>query len=252
MAMQFLAGARVHLTEVDPSTGALAGNVGLHVGDDPALVRARREAMARRLGRDIVWMNQTHSTRVETIVHTDRAPMLASAGTALARPAPGEWGPVEADGVVIDARGWRSAPALAVQTADCLPVVLSAARGEVVAAVHAGRRGLLGGILTAAVEQIRSLTDEAILALIGPAICGRCYEVPEHMASESEAAMPGIRARTSWGTPSLDLSAAASTQLRELGVRVLTDPRCTLEDSDLFSYRADSGCGRQALIIIPV
>ena len=71
MAMQFLAGARVHLTEVDPSTGALAGNVGLHVGDDPALVRARREAMARRLGRDIVWMNQTHSTRVETIVHTD-------------------------------------------------------------------------------------------------------------------------------------------------------------------------------------
>ena len=43
MAMQFLAGARVHLTEVDPSTGALAGNVGLHVGDDPALVRARRE-----------------------------------------------------------------------------------------------------------------------------------------------------------------------------------------------------------------
>ena len=54
MAMQFLAGARVHLTEVDPSTGALAGNVGLHVGDDPVLVRARREAMARRLdpGRD--------------------------------------------------------------------------------------------------------------------------------------------------------------------------------------------------------
>ena len=177
---------------------------------------------------------------------------LAGAGTALARPAPGEWGPVEADGVVIDARGWRRAPALAVQTADCLPVVLSAARGEVVAAVHAGRRGLLGGILTTAVEQIRSLTDEAILALIGPAICGHCYEVPEHMASGSEAAMPGIRARTSWGAPSLDLPAAASTQLRELGVRVLTDPRCTLEDSDLFSYRADSGCGRQALIIIPV
>ena len=252
MAMQFLAGARVHLTEVDPSTSALAGNVGLHVGDDPVLVRARREAMARRLGRDIVWMNQTHSTRVETIVHADRVPMLASARTALARPAPGEWGPVEADGVVIDARGWRRAPALAVQTADCLPVVLSAARGEVVAAVHAGRRGLLGGILTAAVEQIRSLTDEPILALIGPAICGRCYEVPEHMVSESEAAMPGIRARTSWGTPSLDLPAAASIQLREQGVRVLTDSRCTLEDSDLFSYRADSGCGRQALIIIPV
>ena len=203
MAMQFLSGARVHLTEVDPSTGALAGNVGLHVGDDPVLVRARREAMARRLGRDIVWMNQTHSTGSRPSCMQTECRCWPVLERALARPAPGEWGPVEADGVVIDARGWRRAPALAVQTADCLPVVLSAARGEVVAAVHAGRRGLLGGILTTAVEQIRSLTDEAILALIGPAICGHCYEVPEHMASGSEAAMPGIRARTSWGAPSL-------------------------------------------------
>ena len=118
--------------------------------------------------------------------------------------------------------------------------------------MHAGRRGLLGGILEETARRIRSLDAGPIDALIGPAICGRCYEVPEHMVSESEAAMPGIRARTSWGTPSLDLPAAASIQLREQGVRVLTDSRCTLEDSDLFSYRADSGCGRQALIIIPV
>ena len=121
MAMQFLAGARVHLTEVDPSTGALAGNVGLHVGDDPVLVRARREAMAAPTGTGHCLDESDALDRVETIVHADRVPMLASAGTALARPAPGEWGPVEADGVVIDARGWRRAPALAVQTADCLP-----------------------------------------------------------------------------------------------------------------------------------
>ena len=84
-------------------------------------------------------------------------------------------------------------------------------------------------------ERIRSLADGPIDALIGPAICGSCYEVPEQMASESESSMPGIRTRTSWGTPSLDLPAAAAASLSALGVRVVTDPRCTLEDQALFS-----------------
>ena len=67
MTTQLLAGARVHLTEVDPGTGALCGNVGLHVGDDEELVHGRRRALADLLGRDVVWMNQTHSTVVEVI-----------------------------------------------------------------------------------------------------------------------------------------------------------------------------------------
>ena len=67
MTPSLLAGARVYLTEVDPGTGPLAGNVGLHVGDDPLLVRQRREALARLIGRDVVWMDQTHSTRVEVV-----------------------------------------------------------------------------------------------------------------------------------------------------------------------------------------
>ena len=240
MTTQLLAGARVHLTEVDPGTGALCGNVGLHVGDREELVRGRRRALADLLGRDVVWMNQTHSTVVEVIARGEQGPVLARSGVALGRPAMGEWGPVEADGVVIDAREWR------------LPVVLSAADGRVVAAVHAGRRGLLGGILSEAVAALRARTDGPIEALIGPAICGSCYEVPEQMASESESSMPGIRTRTSWGTPSLDLPAAAAASLSALGVRVVTDPRCTLEDQALFSYRRDSGCGRQALVIVPV
>lgn len=252
MTTQLLDGARVHLTEVDPGTGPLCGNVGLHVGDDEGLVRGRRAGLSEMLGRDVVWMNQTHSTVVEVIARGEQGPVLAHSGVALGHPAMGEWGPVEADGVVIDAREWSGAPALAVQTADCLPVVLSAANGRVVAAVHAGRRGLLGGILGEAVAALRARTDGPIEALIGPAICGSCYEVPEQMASESESSMPGIRTRTSWGTPSLDLPAAAAASLSALGVRVVTDPRCTLEDQALFSYRRDSGCGRQALVIVPV
>ena len=251
MTEQLWAGARIHLTEVDPGTGALCGNVGLHVGDDPSLVRERRQSLAQRLGRDVVWMDQTHSTRVELLrVCGDELVNVDSEAT-LEHPAPGEWGPVDADGVVIDARGCQGAPALAVQTADCLPVVFSAASGQIVAAVHAGRRGFLGGILARAVERIRSLADGPIDALIGPAICGSCYEVPAGMAEESEALMPGIRTLTSWGTSALDLPHAAASSLEALGVDVDIDARCTREDPSLFSYRRDSSCGRQALIIVP-
>lgn len=251
MSDKLWAGARVHLTEVDPGTGALCGNVGLHVGDQEPLVRDRRRSLAAMLGRDIVWMDQTHSTRVELIIRGESAPTLAASGETLGKPATGEWGPVDADGIIVDARDWQDAPALAVQTADCLPVVFSAASGRIVAAVHAGRRGLLGGILDKTVDRIRSLDGSPINALIGPAICGRCYEVPADMADESEELMPGIRSVTSWDTPALDLPGAAASALGARGVRVDIDERCTLEDDDLFSYRADSSCGRQALIIVP-
>ena len=251
MTEQLWAGARVHLTEVDPGTGALCGNVGMHVGDDPSLVRERRQSLAQRLGRDVVWMDQTHSIRVELLRVCGDELVNVDSEAAIGHPAPGEWGPVDADGVVIDARGCQGAPALAVQTADCLPVVFSAASGQIVAAVHAGRRGFLGGILARAVERIRSLADGPIDALIGPAICGSCYEVPAGMAEESEALMPGIRTLTSWGTSALDLPHAAASSLEALGVDVDIDARCTREDPSLFSYRRDSSCGRQALIIVP-
>lgn len=251
MTEQLWAGARVHLTEVDPGTGALCGNVGMHVGDDPSLVRERRQSLAQRLGRDVVWMDQTHSIRVELLRVCGDELVNVDSEAALEHPAPGEWGRVDADGVVIDARGCQGAPALAVQTADCLPVVFSAASGQIVAAVHAGRRGFLGGILARAVERIRSLADGPIDALIGPAICGSCYEVPAGMAEESEALMPGIRTLTSWGTSALDLPHAAASSLEALGVDVDIDARCTREDPSLFSYRRDSSCGRQALIIVP-
>ena len=69
------------------------------------------------------------------------------------------------------------------------------------------------------------------------------------MAEASNACMPGIRALTSWGTPSLDLPGAAARFLTARGVEVTRDGRCTLEEPGLFSYRANSACGRQALVI---
>ena len=86
--------------------------------------------------------------------------------------------------------------------------------------------------------------------LLGPAICGRCYEVPAAMRDEVEAALPGSAAVTHRGTPGLDLRAGLARQLRGAGVAgVAVDPRCTAEDPDLFSHRRDGTTGRQAGLI---
>ena len=246
-----LGGARVFLTVADRGTGPLVGNVSLGVGDDPEAVHARRRYLSARLGAPIVWMDQTHSSDVAVVGLGEMGPIMRAGGAyaPLDSRCEGEYGPVPADGVVIDARGWEGAPALAVMTADCLPVVLSADGGRVLAAVHAGRRGFLSGILVAAVRAMSGLCAEAPAALIGPAICGQCYEVPGSMRDEAEAEAEGIGSRTRWGSAGLDLPGAARRQLEAMGCRVAVDPRCTLEDASLFSFRRDSACGRQALVV---
>mgnify|MGYP000875466211 CR=1 FL=1 len=197
-----LGGARVFLTEADPGTGPLVGNVSLGVGDDPEAVHARRRYLSARLGAPIVWMDQTHSSDVAVVGLGEMGPIMRAGGAyaPLDSHCEGEYGPVPADGVVIDARGWEGAPALAVMTADCLPVVLSADGGRVLGAVHAGRRGFLSGVLVAAVRAMSGLCAEAPAALIGPAICGQCYEVPGSMRDEAEAEAEGIGSRTRWGS----------------------------------------------------
>lgn len=74
----------------------------------------------------------------------------------------------------------------------------------------------------------------------GPAVSGRHYEVPADMAADVEQSLPGSRTTTSAGTPGLDLRAGIARQLSGLGVRAIDiDPRCTVEDPDLFSYRRE-------------
>ena len=88
--------------------------------------------------------------------------------------------------------------ALAVVTADCVPVLMADARAGVVAAVHAGRVGAQNGVVVRAVEAMLALGAHAedISVLLGPAVSGRNYEVPEAMAAEVEAALPGSRTTT--------------------------------------------------------
>ncbi|MEV6649756.1 peptidoglycan editing factor PgeF [Streptomyces sp. NPDC051219] len=206
-------------------------NLGGAVGDDPEAVLANRGLAAKSLGLDpdaVVWMNQVHGNDVAEVDEpwTDR-------------PAP------PLDAVVTTRRGL----ALAVLTADCTPVLLADPVAGVAAAAHAGRPGLVAGIVPAAVDAMLLLgaEPERIIARTGPAVCGRCYEVPEAMRAEVADAVPEAWSETSWGTPAVDVVAGVHAQLDALGVRDRQRSAvCTLESDDHFSYRRDRTTGRIA------
>lgn len=209
-------------------------NLARHVGDEPARVEANRARLETALARRVVYVEQVHSADVVTVDAETGVDDLAAH-------------PRRADALVTA----RSDVALAIMVADCLPVLLVDAEAGVVGAAHAGRRGLLDGILPATVEAMEGLgaRAEAIAAVIGPSVCGRCYEVPAAMRDESEALIGGIGAETSWGTPSLDLRAGAVSSLVSAGLdaaNVLADAPCTVEDEAFFSYRRAATTGRFA------
>ncbi|MFI2782245.1 peptidoglycan editing factor PgeF [Streptomyces sp. ALB3] len=207
-------------------------NLGGAVGDDPAAVRANRARAAGSLGLDparVVWMNQVHGRDVAVV--------------------DGPWGDasdIPAVDAVVTAR--RGLP-LAVLTADCTPVLLADPAAGVVAAAHAGRPGLVAGIVPATVEAMIALGAQPsrIVARTGPAVCGRCYEVPEQMRAEVAGIVPASWSETSWGTPAVDVTAGVHAQLDGLGVGDRHgSPFCTLESGDHFSYRRDRTTGRLA------
>jgi YfiH family protein len=140
--------------------------------------------------------------------------------------------------------------ALVVQTADCAPVLL--ASGTAVGVAHAGRAGVLAGVVAATVTALRTLAgDDVVHASLGPTIGPCCYEVPAAMQAAAEREVPGIAATTTWGTPSLDLPGAVLAQLGALGVRVAARrPPCTHCDERFFSHRRDPASGRQIGLIV--
>jgi polyphenol oxidase len=208
-------------------------NLGDHVGDDPAAVAANRKRLAEAIGVGsdaVVWMNQVHGDRVARIDEP--------VGRALD----------DTDGLV------TATPrlALAVVTADCVPVLMADARAGVVAAVHAGRVGAQKGVVARAVESMLEAGAHVgdISVLLGPAVSGRNYEVPAAMADDVETALPGSRTTTSRGTPGLDLRAGIARQLTDLGITAVDiDPRCTVADRNLFSHRRDAPTGRLASLV---
>ncbi len=206
-------------------------NLGGAVGDDTDAVLTNRELAAKSLGLDpggVVWMNQVHGTDVAVVD-----------GPWRDRPVP------DVDAIVTARRGL----ALAVLTADCVPVLLADPVAGIAAAAHAGRPGMVAGVVPAALRAMTELgADPArIIARTGPAVCGRCYEVPETMRAEVAAVEPTAHAETSWGTPAVDVASGVHAQLARLGVRDREQsPVCTRESGDHFSYRRDRTTGRLA------
>lgn len=211
-------------------------NLGDHVGDDPAAVAANRARLAASIGLPldhVVWMNQVHGDHVE-VVEGPRTPDAgAFDGTdALVTATPGI--------------------ALAVVTADCVPVLMADARAGVIGAAHAGRVGAAEGIALRTLEAMvaAGARVEDVSVLLGPAVSGPNYEVPDEMAADVEARLPGSRTTTPRGTAALDLRAGLARQLAEAGVRAIDiDPRCTVDDQSLFSHRRQAKTGRLASLV---
>jgi len=137
-----------------------------------------------------------------------------------------------------------------VRVADCVPIVLSTEERDTIGVVHAGRKGMVDGIVPAAVNILAERGKGAVSAVIGPHICGRCYELDEQTAAEVVAAVPQAESVTRWGTPGADIGAGVEAQLRALGVAVSRVDGCTLEDDRFFSHRRDATTQRQGAIVV--
>ncbi|MEE3852453.1 peptidoglycan editing factor PgeF [Gordonia sp. LSe1-13] len=208
-------------------------NLGDHVGDDPKAVSANRDRLAEQIGLTpgrIVWMEQIHSRNVTVVDGPMNAPVPATDALVTTEPD----------------------LALAVLSADCVPVLLSDDEAGVIAGIHAGRVGARVGIIPATLREMIRLgaRPDRMGALLGPAASGRQYEVPAHMQRDVEEHLPGSACITEKGTAGLDLRAGIRRQLLAAGVSaVAADPRCTIEDRALFSHRRGAPTGRLASVI---
>lgn len=206
-------------------------NLGDHVGDDPVAVAQNRALLRAKLPAEPVWLKQVHGNGV------------ADAASASGVP--------EADASV--AR--RAGAVCAVMTADCLPVLLCDEAGTVVAAAHAGWRGLAGGVVEATVKAM-NVGPERLLAWLGPAIGPAAFEVGDevrqafmaHDTQAEKAFVPNPANPQKWLA---DIFLLARQRLALLGVaRVYGGGLCTYTDAERFySYRRDQASGRMATLI---
>jgi YfiH family protein len=223
-------------------------NLGVHVGDDPLAVAAnrRRVAQALSLPAEPCWLAQVHGTGVHEV---ERVGPAAEAATADARAADA---PV-VDPPVADAAVTRSRGAvLAIQVADCLPVLLASDDGAVLGAAHAGWRGLVAGVVERTVECMGH-PPARLVAWLGPCIGPQQFEVGEDVREAFLAAgdAPGAFRQSPAGRWLCDLPAIARGRLQRLGVeRVAGGEWCTVADPvRFFSHRRDRLTGRMAALL---
>jgi polyphenol oxidase len=208
-------------------------NLGLGVDDDPAAVLANRAALAQACGlppASLTFMRQVHGADVWY------------AGPGSAEP------PAPVDAMFTDVPG----RALCVLVADCVPVLVADPAARIVGAAHAGREGLVAGVVPALVAAMTAAgaSPARMRAVTGPAICGGCYEVPAQMQARVSAIVSAATCDTFAGTAGLDIAAGVRAQLAGAGVGAIgADGRCTRESAGLYSYRRDGVTGRFAGLV---
>ena len=205
----------------------------LAVGSDDPAVPDNVERVRQAFGPGDHWVHlrQVHGSHV----HCAEPPLLTVEPSV-----------PEADGVVT---AW-SGLTLSVRAADCVPVLLADPAAGVIGAAHAGRKGVVAGVVVETIRTMRAQGAKTIQAWIGPYVCGACYEVPADLQGDVASVVPESVATTSWGTPALDLGAGLRAQLEADGVEVHDVSRCTRESLDLYSYRRDGpSAGRHVGII---
>lgn len=210
------------------------GNLAGHAGDDPKTVAANRARLLQEYGlpREPYWLNQTHSDQV-VILDTFTPETVQNADGSYTR---------------------LTNRVCAVLTADCLPVLLCDTKGQEIAALHAGWRGLLADILARGVSAF-GCAPAHILAWLGPAIGPKVFEVGpevyqgfvEACAQNKAAFLPSLRPEHYF----LDIYALTRLYLERLGVKQIYGGQfCTYSDKERFySYRRENQTGRMATLI---
>ena len=194
-------------------------NLALHVGDDPQTVAANRSLLG-----PAQFMNQVHGDEIVIVQSIeDQTPTC--------------------DGLITT----KSNLALAVMVADCIPLLLVSK--EAVGAIHVGRAGLVNQIALKAIATMRSLGAIDIHAILGPSICGACYEVPFEMQQDVVEQHPRAFATTRKGTPGLDLPKALIADLLSAGVSYEASTICPMENELYFSHRRQNPTGRFAGVV---
>lgn len=206
-------------------------NLAFHVDDNHADVHTNRATLRQKLALpdEPLWLEQTHSNHcIVAGKHTD----------------------CKADAAV--AYRSETTKPLAIMTADCLPITLCNQAGTEIAAIHAGWRGLVNGIIENTVQKMSSNPD-SLLAWIGPAICGNCYEIGEEVKQAYVTRYPftTIAFQQQGSSYYADLPKIASLVLNQCGILAVYHAQvCSFEESTRFySYRREKQTGRMATLI---
>jgi YfiH family protein len=229
-------------------------NLGGHVGDRPTAVAENRRRLkaAAGLPSEPVWLAQVHGAHV---IDLDAAPdggACAGDGGAAARDA-GAAAKVGAPGTADAAFSRQRGRVCAILTADCLPLVLTADSGDVVAAAHVGWRGLSLGVIEATVRAL-DVPPQSLMAWLGPAISPEHFEVGGEVREallKGDSGAQGAFAPNARGRFLADLGKLATRRLATLGIsRIFGGGECTFAAADrYFSHRRDGVTGRQATLI---